>query len=631
MRRALVFLFFALLVFVLDRPAKADDGHPARTFALVVTSNKSPRLARPDLRYADDDGAKYYAMFRTLAAEDDVALLSTFDADTRKLFPDIATRAKPPTRENVREATRRIAERVRAAGGASDFYFVFAGHGDVEHGKGFLELEDSAFTADDIDALLRAVPATRAHVVLDSCNAFFAIRARKPGGRHFVTSDEAQKSLAAALPPHVGVFLSTSAEANVYEWSSIQSGIFSHAVRSGLAGGADANGDGRITYDELRAFVDVASRDVKNPAYRPQVFARGPAGKGDTSLVELARAKGRRVGLDEARRRLSIRDVNDIPWFDLHKEEGAGATLVLPAEVAKGGAIEERDEDETWVRRALPDDETIAFASLPTATQLASARASDDVFRSFFARPFGPKAYVQALEEQTKEPEPVFGVSRDERERLRLMLYEASDASSRRKLLVDGSVGAIYAGVGVLGGILLAQGIRDEKSGPIVLGSGLLAAGAVVTTVSAVRLFRPTFEERAYDRFVRRIANEPDSRRAYAQAEAALLAAAEGDRSGRTWNRWVGLGGLAAYGTFTGVAINAVDGDLRRLNPVAIAVFSSLTLLGGVAFIDSFFPTPTERLAEIWKRDPLRAGGAAARRNNTPTLGIGPFGLSGTF
>src|SRR5262249_19365424 len=162
-------------------------------------------------------------------------------------------------------------------------------------------------------SLLRSIPATRSHVILDSCNAFFAIQARKPGGRHFVTSGEAQRSLAERLPD-VGVFLSTSAEGNVYEWSSIQSRIFSHAVRSGLPGAADADRDGRVTYDELRAFVEIASRDVKNPAYRPQVFARGPGGRGGTALFDLTRANGKRLRLDDAERRLTVRDRVDVPW-----------------------------------------------------------------------------------------------------------------------------------------------------------------------------------------------------------------------------------------------------------------------------------------------------------------------------
>ncbi len=173
-----------------------------------------------------------------------------------------------------------------AAGKAVELYFVFAGHGDVDRGQGFLELADGRFTADDLEALLKSIPATHAHVILDSCNSFFVLNARKPGGRRFATSEDAARSLAARLP-NVGVFLSTSAASEVFEWSELEAGIFSHAVRSGLMGAADANGDGRVSYAELRAFVGIASSSLRNPSFRPQIFARGPGGHDDDALLDL--------------------------------------------------------------------------------------------------------------------------------------------------------------------------------------------------------------------------------------------------------------------------------------------------------------------------------------------------------
>ena len=182
--RILIGLLLALVAITgIEQPAFADDR--GTTFALVVTSNRSTRLSRPDLRYADDDGAKYYEMFRMLAPETNVALLTSFDTDSQKLFPGLVGKARPPTTDNVRAAAKALGERMRAAValGPVDFYFVFAGHGDVDRGKGFLEFEDAPFMSDDFEALLRSIPATRSHVILDSCNAFFAIQARKPGGR----------------------------------------------------------------------------------------------------------------------------------------------------------------------------------------------------------------------------------------------------------------------------------------------------------------------------------------------------------------------------------------------------------------------------------------------------------------
>ena len=53
-------------------------------------------------------------------------------------------------------------------------------------------------------------------------------------------------------------------------------GVFSHEVRSALLGGADVDGDDRVTYRELASFVAVANEAV--PAgHRPEFFVRAPS------------------------------------------------------------------------------------------------------------------------------------------------------------------------------------------------------------------------------------------------------------------------------------------------------------------------------------------------------------------
>ena len=150
--------------------------------------------------------------------------------------------------------------------------------------------------------------AGQTHLILDSCNSYFMVRPRKPGGRP-LAAGLAADTAAIAGAPRVGAFLSTSSEQTVYEWSEIQSGIFSYLVRSGLMGGADADHDGRITYDELRGFVGVASRTVPNPAVRPHVFAQAPGGDGSQVLIDLNEGgarelrAGRRPALHPPQRR----------------------------------------------------------------------------------------------------------------------------------------------------------------------------------------------------------------------------------------------------------------------------------------------------------------------------------------
>ncbi|MES1187394.1 MAG: hypothetical protein ABUL60_26490, partial [Myxococcales bacterium] len=278
---------FLLPLLVLVALTSAAPALAAHAFVLIVTNNRSLELGRPELQYADDDAAKYYELFRTVAPGGQLQLLTELDGDTERLFPGLKDVATAPTKRAVAAAVSRIAsdvEKARRDGQEAEFYFIYAGHGDIDGGRGFLELKDARFYSDDLEALLKKIRATHSHVIVDSCNSFFVINARKPGGRRFATPKDAAQSLSKRLP-NVGVFLSTSAEADVFEWSELQSGIFSHAVRSGLSGAADADGDGSVSYAELRAFVDIAASGVKNPSYRPKVFARGPGGDDRLALL----------------------------------------------------------------------------------------------------------------------------------------------------------------------------------------------------------------------------------------------------------------------------------------------------------------------------------------------------------
>ena len=82
---------------------------------IVVGNNGSAPLSRAELRYADDDAAKYAALFTSTSQEEDVELLARFDADTTRLFPAQAKKAGAPTKAALESAVGRIAARARAA------------------------------------------------------------------------------------------------------------------------------------------------------------------------------------------------------------------------------------------------------------------------------------------------------------------------------------------------------------------------------------------------------------------------------------------------------------------------------------------------------------------------------------
>jgi hypothetical protein len=415
-------------------PAAGADG---LSLALIVANNRSAQLGRPPLQYAAMDGAKYHELFASFLGEENTVLLTDLDRDTARLFPGLVASARSPTRANVDEAVRSLARRAaeaRRAGRLVRFYFAFAGHGDVDKGRGFLELIDGPFTSDDLDALLRRIGASEAHVILDSCNSFFVVNPRRPGGRRFGTPRDAAENLARRLP-NVGVFLSTSAEAEVYEWSELQSGVFSHAVRSGLMGAADARHNGRITYQELAAFVDTASAEIKNPLFRPRVFARGPNGDNDRVILDVSTPPQVLLKVAEPEAvRLVARDADGLRWLDAHKEPGETLELRLPRSLASRLEVERLktagpDAGAVEATYTVPAGATgpLTLLALAPGAPSSEARGAGDIFRALFARPFGPRALAAYLEERSREPEPVYGISRDEAERMGLLHAGAAD------------------------------------------------------------------------------------------------------------------------------------------------------------------------------------------------------------
>ena len=64
----------------------------------------------------------------------------------------------------------------------------------------------------------------------------------------------------------------------------------------------------------------------------------------------------------------------------------------------------------------------------------------------------------------------------------------------------------------------------------------------------------------------------------------------------------------------------------------ATALVTGTTLISGAAFVESFFPTTTEHVAELWRNDPdLLKTRATSGIHVKPTVGLQGVGLIGTF
>lgn len=257
-------------------PAAAE---PAR-FALVIGND----LPLPDsdyepLSYADDDAFRFAELMRRMGAK--VILLATPDALSGERFGELADRAAAPTRRGVLDSLLLLEDALeRAEGRQRELFFFFSGHGSMTAASAYLHLLDAPFSRTDLyELVLDRLKAERKHIIIDSCHSYFLAHAR---GERVPAEEIADLR----RYPEAGFLLSTSTAREVHEWDGYEAGVFSYQITGALAGAADVDGDGVVTYTEVRAYLAAANLKVSDRA-RIQPFVRAPLIRGP-ELVDLS-------------------------------------------------------------------------------------------------------------------------------------------------------------------------------------------------------------------------------------------------------------------------------------------------------------------------------------------------------
>jgi hypothetical protein len=482
-----------------DAAAALRRSSPVKRFVLVVGSNRPPQPGLVTLRYADDDAVRWTVLFRTFGAE--VELLTDLDAESERLYGTDAPPHRSATHAEVIQAMARLRiaiERARAEGARTAFYFVYAGHGDEEDGEGFVGLADGRLLRREIEEQILAVSgADTNHVIVDACRSYYIAYDRGPGGARRPWPEPYFNTGTAARFRNTGFVLASSSGGATHEWEEFQAGIFSHEVRSGLLGGADANGDGLITYAELAAFVHVANQAVRNDRYRPEILARAPS-NGDDVLLDMREALGGRVrfGAGLAGRQV-LEDGLGVRWADVHPGPRQNLTLALPAEPWGGRLLfVESLANNTEYRVAAGADVDLA-GEKPQPRSLLARGALHEAFALLFALPFDVSALTAPLE-------PDATVVSSGGADLRLQRPFWTHTQRRTTALATGVAG--IAALAVAGGLAWsAVGLRqdaenangaqravlnDELAGRNTWIAGTLAAGVLLTaTASALLLW----------------------------------------------------------------------------------------------------------------------------------------------
>lgn len=386
MMRLPILVVLVVLAVLVPREVRADEAPPRATFALIIGSNASVDANLQPLRYADDDAARYLDLFRLLGAR--TYLLTRLDENTKRLHPQAAAEATDPKKASYDAAVAQLTADVTKAaerGVETIVYFVYAGHGNVQNGQGYITLEDLRITGNDLAAMFTKVPATKIHVIADACASYFLAYARGPGGERRPL-DAVGLAPALALDARIGLLLSTSSARESHEWDAFQAGVFSHEVRSGLYGAADADHDGQVSYREIAAFVTRANAAVPNEKYRPDVHARAPK-SGDT-LLDLRRANGRRIEVDGKHAgHYFLEDSRGVRIADVHNAPDQTLTLLRPAPNGRV-YLRRTSDDQELVIEARPDVVSIADIEAEPP-RVASRGAAHEAFSSLFALPFG--------------------------------------------------------------------------------------------------------------------------------------------------------------------------------------------------------------------------------------------------
>jgi len=252
--------------------ARADDLH---RFALIAGNDRGGSGTRP-LAYAKEDARKVWDVLTRLGnvrAEDTTLLL---DGDAAHFVAAL-------------DQAEQRARAAAARGEKTALIVYYSGHAK----DGALRLGDSALPLAALKGRLAQAPFDVRIGIFDACQSGAMTRTKGARKVPAFEIDTANQREARGM-----VLLTSSASDEDSQESDLIGGsYFSHHLASGLLGGADKSGDGRVTLSEAYAYAyDRTVADTADSAAGAQhpTFSYDLAGNGDLVLTDVV---ARREGL----------------------------------------------------------------------------------------------------------------------------------------------------------------------------------------------------------------------------------------------------------------------------------------------------------------------------------------------
>lgn len=376
----------------------------ADVYAVVVGYNggRAATAQRPELsalRFADDDALKLARWLTPLAAPGHLWVLTEPDASTQATLNEahlpLPASLQSPTRANLFATFDALQSALdhRASSRPAVVYFYYAGHG--LSGELVLKPERSdaaGLSGHELRVRLAGLHAAQVTVFIDACRAASLFVERGASGPDLSAGiDELEHRSNTA---HVGVLTATQSDHPAGEASDLQGGFFSHVLASGLAGGADVDGDERVSFGELAAFV--AFNTERLTGQRP--WFEAPAGDLKASVVDLHGRAQLRMPPEAAGRFRVVATSGTPVSAEVNKAPGRPLSLTLPAGQYQVLRFDDADHARA-ARFELSEGEVRelpAFGDAVSVTRAAERGEVDWQSRSF-QTPFSVEA-VAALE-----------------------------------------------------------------------------------------------------------------------------------------------------------------------------------------------------------------------------------------
>lgn len=296
------------LAYLSPGTARATDG--VQRFALIVGANDGGP-ARERLRHAGADARHITRVLNDLGGLHDDDARTLVDPGPHELLQALAELASASTR-------------ARAAGRRSELVFYYSGHADE---RGLL-LGTARVDYAALRTALQGFPADVRLGIVDACTS--GVLTRQKGGTR-------RPGFVAGIAVDVrGMALLTSSAASepAQESDRIGGSYFTHALVTGLRGGADVDRDGLVTlneayrfaFDETLASTETTEGGAQHPAFEIQL-----AGTGDLIVTDLRTAAASLELAPDLRGSVSVRDDEGRRVADIRKRSGDAVQIVLPA------------------------------------------------------------------------------------------------------------------------------------------------------------------------------------------------------------------------------------------------------------------------------------------------------------